>query len=351
LCRRTPHSLWAACSGLVMLGVWIALCSMPAIGQMEEVKPHKPRVIEGQVRMMGHGPLPLDITVALEEPDGALVAQRFVGGDGGFRFDAMSGGAYRLIVTAKGFHTVDQVVDMESEASRHPTIYLVPSAKKPTSPTSSAETATDLAAPKKARKEYEKGSRLLRNGNLEEARKHLEDAVAEDPCYARAQTALGETLIMQSQFLAAESAFSKAIKCDGQFLEAYVLLTVLLNTERKYKECKAEIEQGLRRFPNEWRLHYQLGLAEVGSGNYEQAEQAYLKAQTINPEVPPEFHLRLAGVYLKWKKQDKAYAELESYLRADPHGSMAEPARKMMQQLEASGAVTPGKSQPDAPKP
>jgi len=338
--NRTPHSALASWFKLAVLLMFTALCDGPAMSQVT-------RAIEGQVRMMGHGPLPLDITVRLEEAEGAYLAQQFVGSDGKFRFDNLNGNLYRLVVTAKGFQTVSQAVDLNWEASRCPTIYLVPTAQKKEG--APAETATDLAVPK-ALKEYEKGSFLLRNGNLEEARKHLEDAVAEDPCYARAHTALGKTLIMQSQFLAAESAFNKAIKCDGQFLEAYVLLTVLLNTERKYTESKAELAQGLRRFPNEWRLQDELGQAEVGSGNYEQAEQAYLKAQSINPEVPPEFHLRLAGVYLKWKKQDKAYAELESYLRAAPHGPMAEPARKMMQQLEGSGAATPGKSQVD-PRP
>ncbi|MBZ5516426.1 MAG: tetratricopeptide repeat protein [Acidobacteriia bacterium] len=346
---RVARNLWAACFTLVVLGVWTALSSLPASGQGQEYTPRKPRNLEGQVRIIGHGSPPPDTTVSLESADGVIVAQCFVGDNGRYRFEELTASTYRLIVTAKGYQTATQNVNMDVELARGPTIYLAPvNSQTRDSPTG---TTTDLAAPKQARKEYEKGSRLLRDGKLAEARTHLEKAVTEDPCYARAQTALGETLTRQSQFAAAESAFNQSIKCDGQFLDAYVLLAVLLNTEQKYKKSAAALELGLRRFPNEWRLYYQLGLAEVGSGNYEQAEKAYLKAQEVNPQVPPEFHLRLAGVYLKWKKHDKAYTELRSYVQADPHGRMAEPARKMLLELETSGAAAPAKSQADPAKP
>jgi tetratricopeptide (TPR) repeat protein len=341
--NRTIQSVFVSLSNIGVLLMFTTMCDGPAMAQWTHA-------IEGQVRMMDGGPIPQDTTVRLEEGEGgALLAQRYLGSDGKFRFDDLDGSQYEIEVTAKGFQTVRQAVDMRWEASRCPTILLVPVAQaKNRVPTG---TPSDLAATKKARKEYEKGSHLLHDGNLDEARKHLENAVAEDPCYARALTALGETLTMQRQFPSAESAFNRAIKCDGQFLEAYLQLAVLLNSESKYTECKTELELGLRRLPNEWRLYYQLGLAGFSSGNYEQAEQAYLQAQSINPQVPAEFHLRLAGVYLKLKKRDKAYAELKSYLRAEPNGPMAGPARKAIEQLEASGAVRPASSQVGPTKP
>ena len=183
-----------------------------------------------------------------------------------------------------------------------------------------AEAATDLAAPKQARKEYEKGSVEVAGGNLEEAREHLEKTVAEDPCYARAQTALGVTLGRQHQDAAAEAAFNKSIKCDRGYLEAYLQLAILLKGQKRYQECETILEQGLRRFPGDWRLHYQLGNAKEGSGDYEAAEQEFLKAQALNAELPAVFHLRLADPYRDWKKYGRARAEMEAYLRADPKG-------------------------------
>lgn len=360
---RQDSIRWRGCAGIAKFVTCMALCAVPANGQVynahigkdeNAVDPHycpheQGLPIEGQVRTADNSPLPQDVRVRLETDGGAFSGQQVLSADGRFRFLSVQGNSYRIVVMAKGFQTVRQEVGEEWGADHSPTIYLVPSGNKNAIPPGG--TATDLAAPMRARKEYEKGSRELESGNLEEARKHLEKAVAEDPCYARAQTGLGVTLGMQHQLAAAESAFHNSIKCDGGFLEAYLQLAILLKGQKKFKECETVLEQGLRQFPSEWRLHYQLGNAKDGSGDYEAAEREFLMAQTLNAQLPPEFHLRLADLYRNWKKYDKARAEIETYLRVDPHGSMAEPARQMMQQLEASGAVTLGRNQVDPAKP
>ena len=352
---RTSHRPWAGYSRLAVRLILTALCSMPAIGQMDQeqhIDLRAARRIEGQVRTTDNKPVPLDVTVRLEEGEGQLTRQQFVASDGKFVFTDLRGGSYRLIVTAKGYQTVSQVVEMTWEVTPHPMVYLVPLVKRnPALSAPPTETATDLAAPKQARKEYEKGSRELAGGNLEEARKHLEMAVAEDPCYARAQTALGVTLGQQHQDAAAESAFNKSITCDGGYLEAYLQLAVLLKGQKKFKECETVLEQGLRQFPSEWRLHYQLGNAKEGSGEYEVAEQEFLKAQTLNAELPPAFHLRLADLYRDWKKYAQARAEMETYLRADPNGQFAEATRKMLREMQASGLVSSVPSKADPGKP
>lgn len=352
---RTSHSPWAGCSRLAMPVILTAFCAMPAIGQVDQemhVDIRAARMIEGQVRTTDNKPLPLDVTVRLEEGEGQLSAQQFVRSDGKFDFRDLKGGSYRLTVTAMGYQTVSQVVEMTWEVTPHPMIYLVPSVKRnPALSAPPTETATDLAAPKQARREFEKGARELDGGNLAEARMHLEKAVAADPCYARAQTALGVTLSRQQQWVKAESAFRNSIKCDGGFLDAYLQLAVLLKGQKKYQECAVTLEQGLRQFPNEWRLHYRLANAKEGLGEYESAEQEYLKVQALNAQLPSAFHLQLADFYRNWKKYDKAQAEMETYLRADPNGQFAEATRKTLRELQASGLVSGVPSKTDQGKP
>ncbi len=296
--------------------------------------------IKGQVRTTDGGPLPTDVTVRLEEAEGTVVARQFVGSNGKFEFSDLTGSLYRLIVTAKGFQTVSQDVDMYYLASRYPNMYLVPLVQKKTgSPSPSTTSATDLAAPKKAQKEYERGHRALHSGNPEEARGHLEKAVAEYPCYARAQAALGVSLSMLRLFVPAEAAFKKSMECDGGFLEAYVQLGILLNLESKYAENELNLQRGLAHFPNEWQLHYRLGAAYYGLKDYEKAEEEYSKAQSINPTPPSEFHVKLADVYLKRKEFAKACAEMQTYLRVDPNGQFAEETKSLMRRMESAGVV------------
>ena len=319
------------------------LCSVPAIGQTDRALhedlrlPVGTRTIQGEVRTTDHQPLPSNTTVRLDEADGRPSAEKTVGSNGKFEFHDLARMAYQLTVTAEGYQTVTETVDMTFGVSQQPVVNLVPVVTKTLPP---PVAVTDLAAPKQARREYEKGARELGGGNLEQARKHLEKAVEEDPCYARAQTALGVVLSREQQFEAAESAFRKSIKCDGGFLEGYVQLALLLRGQQKYEECSATLAQGLRQFPNEWRLHYHLGKARQSLGDYQTAEQEFLKAQALNAALPPGFHVQLAVLYRSWKKYDKAQAEMEAYLNADPNGEFAEPTRKMLRDLEASGLVS-----------
>lgn len=309
--------------------------------------------IQGEVRRIDGAPLPPDVTARLEEAEGVVIAehQHFVGTNGKFEFRDLNGDTYRIVVTAKGFQTVTVDVDMNYLASRFPSVYLVPVREKKSPTPESAETTTDLAAPKKARKEYEKGAAALQEGKLDEARRHLQKAVEEDDCYARAQTGLGLTLAMQHELTPAEAAFRKSIQCDGAFLEPYIQLAILLNAQQRYKDSETVLMDGLRRSPAEWQIYYQLGLAHDNLGDYEQAQAEYLKAQTLHPAVPPEFHLRLADVYLNRKEYSKAYTELQTYLASNPNGSIADRTRNIVRQIETSGVLSSNEKRPDPGKP
>ncbi len=345
MCRRTSYSRMAiGFKSALVLGL-IVFCPMPAVCQRD-------RTIEGQVRTTDGGPLPSDVSVRLERAEGVEAVQKFVGTDGKFEFVDLTDNAYRLVVTAKDFQTVTQDVDMHFLASRFPTIYLVPvKKKKAPPPPSTTPAATDLAAPRKVRKEYEQGARALEKGNLAEAETHLGKAVAEDPCYARAWTTLGVVHSMQNKLVPAEAAFNKSIKCDGAYLGGYLQLAILLNAQGRYAESEAVLQQGMRRLPSDWRLYYQLGIAHGGSGDYEKAEEELLKAQSMNKDVPSEFHLRLAYVFLNRKEYSKAYTEMQTYLAGSPDSQFAEKIREIMRQMEDSGVVSSSASKTEPPKP
>ena len=341
---RISHRPWAGRPNAATLVLLLIASSAPLIAQ------EGGGAIEGQIITLDNAPIPPDVTVRLEAAEASYLNQTYVDTNGRFRFDNLNQGLYRLLVTARGYKTVTQTVDMGWLASRQARILLVPEVKaRLSSSSSSTVTASDLSAPKTAKKEFDKGLQDLENGNFGGAQKHLEKAVAEHPCYARAHTMLGMTLSMKGQYEGSERAFNKSIECDAGFVEAYIQYAKVLTAQKKYAACVATVQKGLRRFPNEWLLHYQLGIAMDGSGDYAAAETALLKAQSINPEVPPEFHLRIADVYLNMQKYTEAHAEMASYLRAAPRGTYAEPTRKIMRQLEKSGMVASarGKNKPE----
>ena len=112
------------------------------------------------------------------------------------------------------------------------------------------------------------------------------------------------------------------------------------------------LEEGLRRSPRAWRFYYQLGIAHYGLGDYNRAEEEYLKAESLNPEPPAEIHVKLADVYLKKSAFDKAHSEMQSYVHAEPGGRFAAKVRELMKQLESAGLVHVAQDQPPQdPKP
>ncbi len=296
--------------------------------------------IQGQVRVTNGGPLPFPVTVKLEVAENVVVAQQIVDTTGKFAFYDLAGEHYQVIATAEGYQPASAQVDMQYYASRFPTLYLTPLGAKKTPPTPS-ETTTDLAAPKKARKEYDQGHVALQAKDLASARKHFEKAIGVDTCYARALAELGVVLALQGELSSAESSFQKSIHCDGEFLEPYLQLGILLDTEKKYSESESILQQGLRVAPSDWQPYYRLGAMHQHWGKYKEAEEEYLKAMSLSAAVPPEVHVRLADAYLKQKEYDQAYTEMQTYLRIAPNGPLAGQTKSMLQEAEAMRKSNP----------
>jgi tetratricopeptide (TPR) repeat protein len=136
-------------------------------------------------------------------------------------------------------------------------------------------------------------------------------------------------------------------------LDAYNGLGQLFYLEKKYQESAAILQEGLRRSPSSWQFHYQLGADHYYLREYSKAEQEYLKAESLDSAVPAEIHVKLADVYLKQSAYDKAYAEMQAYLRMEPEGRFAAEIKNIMRHMESDRilrAAQPHDSQPSSPK-
>ncbi len=307
--------------------------------------------IEGQVRADYGRVIPFGVTVRLETIEGMIESEQPANSAGYFEFENLLKIAYRLIVTAEGFQPAERDIDLAYSANRVIVNLFLSPVNKTRPLLSVLTTLTDMRAPEKARKEYEKGVRALASKNVQEARAHFENAVADYSCYARAQTDLALTLSTQHEYSRAEAALKKAIECDQGFLDAYLQLGQIFNAQKKYGESETLLQQGRRHSASAWQFHYQLGVAHYGLRQYDKAEEDYLKVQSLNATPPPELHVKLADVYLKRGKYEKAYHEMQSYLRAEPGGRFATKVKNIMQQMESDGILSAAKGPPTTPQP
>lgn len=211
----------------------------------------------------------------------------------------------------------------------------------------SAPPLTDEAARRNARKDLEKGDRAWREKKLGEARTHPGKAVAEHPCYARALAALAEINISEHKPDHAEARSKQAMHCDGTYLDAYYKLAKLDVSESKLADGEAVLLEGVRRSPSDWFFRYQLGTVHFAMGQCGEAPRDFVAAQSFHPDMPAEFHAKLANTYLRTAEYAKALAEIEAYLSLSPEGPYAASARKISATLRG-GTVTEAESQASA---
>jgi tetratricopeptide (TPR) repeat protein len=294
--------------------------------------------IVGRVRT-DQGAVVKSAMVRLETAEGQRVADQPVNTDGEFYFSFVPKRQYALVVTADGFETYRETIDItETSNDIVKNVTLSPVGKMPQEK-APPPAISDAQAPKESRHEYEKAQRALESHKLGEARKHLQAAIGPYPCYARAQTELGLLLSEQKDYKDSEAAFRTSIKCDQGYLDAYTALGALLNAERRYDEAAAVLGQGVRQAPGSWQFYFQLGMAEYGLKQYDSAEQQYRKAQSLTSAPSPELDAKLADVYLRKNDFPKAYAEMQVYLKAEPQGALAPRIRDIMRQMESSGVL------------
>lgn len=317
--------------GLALLAVWVALGSPPpASGQL---------MVAGKIRTEDGKPPPVGVTVRIETPGRQSLAEQFAGSDGEFEFPSVPAAEFTLVIIAEGYREIREPLDLRFESTqKFVNITLVREDKDRRAP-AEPPALTDHAAPRKARGEYKKGRKALDKGEYETAQGHLEKAVAEYPCYARAQTDLATALAAQDQAEPAEAALRKSLECDPDYHPAYALLALILNAHARYAESETILLEGLRRTPNSWQLHYQMGICQYGLNRNAKAEEHYQRALSLNPERPGDVHARLADVYLRQGAYHLAYKQLEASLVADPVGRFSEAIRKRMMEIEFSGVL------------
>jgi len=300
-------------------------------------------ILAGQVRGSDGHTTPSGVNLRLETAQGVLVQTQPANPGGQFEFTDLHKQPYRLTVTAQGFQTLQQDLDLSLSATRvFINLFLTPVGESK-SQTAAPPALTDQQAPRKAREEFAKGVQASSKEKYSEARAYFEKAIAEYPCYARAQTQLAITLIHLSDPTSAESAVRKSIECDHGFYEGLLVLGQLLNVQKRFKESEPVLREGVRLAPGLWQFYYQLGVADFGLGENTKAEQEYQKVLSLNPTPPPDYHVKIADVYLAEKAYDKAYAEMQAYLQSDPGGRFADKIRRIIQEMEASGVLSKSK--------
>jgi tetratricopeptide (TPR) repeat protein len=196
--------------------------------------------------------------------------------------------------------------------------------------------ASTLAAPKEARKAYEKGLESVTKNKPAEAQASFEKATKVYPGYALAWSELGKVQAAQGQFEVARSSFNQSIMADPKFVVPYVELSELEYRAHEWQPLAETSEKAIAldafHYPEAFFLN---AAAHYNLHHLDQAEQSARRAQKldVNHQIPRIWHL--LGVILT-DRQDFAGASdaLRDYLQFAPNAPDAADVRSQLERAE-----------------
>ena len=203
--------------------------------------------------------------------------------------------------------------------------------------------ARSLAAPKDARKAFERGRDLVKRNDLDGAVREFRKAVALYPEYSTAWCELGDIQFARGQLDAARGWFQTTLHSDPAYVYPYVQLSRVELKAARWQQLAAATGKTLAldsfAYPQVFLFdtvaHYHLG-------DYALAEQSISRAEPLDKrhEFPQIVYLK---VLLLLQHQDYAGAAecLRAYLKLGPDSADAPKVREQLKDIEAHAPHPP----------
>jgi len=129
------------------------------------------------------------------------------------------------------------------------------------------------------------GQELTRQRRYEEARDHLEKALAQNPDHVPALNNLGLAYRNLGDNLKAAAALERLIRLEPNQYQAYVNLMAVYRDLQRYERSLEVARAALRRFPNQAAIHWNAGNLYYLLGREAEAQLAWQRARDLDPNI------------------------------------------------------------------
>lgn len=206
--------------------------------------------------------------------------------------------------------------------------------------------AASLAAPKDARKAFDKGMSAVKKNKTDEAVESFQKAVEVYPKYAVAWNELGKLQVRQGQVEAARKSYQSAIEADPKFVEPYLQLSLLAVQGQRWEELADVSDRALKLDPFSYPREYLFNaVAHFNLQHLDQAEKSAREAGRLDTRHEYADYEHLLGLILAQRRDYTGAAEhLRAYLKFRPNARDADTTRTQLEQIEkmqAQAAAAP----------
>jgi tetratricopeptide (TPR) repeat protein len=203
--------------------------------------------------------------------------------------------------------------------------------------------ATTLAAPKRARKAYEKALALIKQEKLDAAQVSLAKAVEEYPRYAVAWSQLGKLASAKGDRDKARHAFQQSINADPKYVVPYVEMSLLELRAHRWKEGADSSEKAAKLDPFDYpQAFFFNAVAHYNLHEPAAAEESARRAQRLDTlHQFPQVSRLMGWILAERHDYSGAAAEVRDYLKLAPDARDAADARSQLERLEQLIAANP----------
>jgi tetratricopeptide (TPR) repeat protein len=193
-----------------------------------------------------------------------------------------------------------------------------------------------LAAPKDAKKAFEKGIDAIKKKKFADAQNSFEKSVEIYPNYAEAWYELGRLRAAQNQFDIARGSFEQAIKADPKYVPPYVGLSVIEVEGKRWQEVADLTDKTVKLDPFDYpQLYFYNSVANFNLRNIEAAEKSGLEAERLDTrKLFPQVQHLLGMICADRKDWECSAKRFKEYLRLAPAGADVDKVRAQLDQVE-----------------
>lgn len=209
--------------------------------------------------------------------------------------------------------------------------------------------ATTYAAPKDAKKAYDKGRDRMQKGKFEEARADFEKAVGEYPKFAMAWYSLGAVQEKTGQVKEARESYAQALKADSKLVLPYLQLAGIAAREQKWEEVAENTDKLIRLDPVDYPFAYYLSAgANLNLHKLDEAEK--MARQGIKNDERhklPQLQHVLGLVLMQKENYAEAATSMKAYLTMAPNAANIDLVKRQIAEAEKfTGKTEEAKQQP-----
>jgi predicted Zn-dependent protease len=266
---------------------------------------------------------------------GATVQSFYTDARGQFEFDNVAAGKY-LLAASSGLDQVEETAQVGGIAS---TVVLRLLRAANSGPEGSGPVSVQqLKVPGKAHSALKHAQEALAAQRLDQAWKHVTQALTIYPRYAEALVLRGILKLDKHDLEGARTDMEEAIQDDPSYGMGYIALGATYNALSQFDDALRTLDRGVAIAPVAWQGYFEMGKAYLGKGDFQASLRQLDKTQRLAPQSYAPVHLVKAHALLGLKAYDEAISELEVYLNQDPKGEASEDARDTLQKARSFAA-------------